>query len=156
MFLGLVGWLLLAFTAAAIGAAASINAREFYGQLVRPRWAPPDSVFGPVWTLLYTLMGVSAWLVWKDHRVDAPKAALSMFVVQLAASALWSWLFFAWRLGALAFAEILVLWAMILCTVVLFWARSRVAGALLLPYLAWVSFATALCFATWRLNPALL
>lgn len=154
--LGLMGWLLLAFAAAAIGAVASVNAREFYAQLARPAWAPPGAVFGPVWSVLYTLMGVAAWLVWKDRGAAAAKGALSMFVAQLVANALWSWLFFAWRLGGLAFAEILVLWVMILCTVLLFWARNRLAGALLIPYLAWVSFATALCFVTWRMNPSLL
>jgi tryptophan-rich sensory protein len=156
LVLGLVGWLVLAFTAAAAGAIASVNAREFYAQLVRPTWAPPGAVFGPVWSVLYTLMGVAAWLVWKERGAAAAKGALSMFVAQLVANALWSWLFFAWRLGAVAFAEILVLWVMILCTVLLFWSRNRLAGALLIPYLAWVTFATALCFVTWRMNPSLL
>ncbi len=154
--LGLVFWLFLAFTAAAIGALASVNAREFYATLVRPSWAPPGSVFGPVWGVLYTMMGVAAWFVWKDHRWTGAKGALSLFVLQLVANAMWSWLFFEWRLGGCAFVEVLALWGMIVCTVVLFWRRNRVAGALLIPYLAWVSFAAILCFATWRLNPSAL
>ena len=98
--LGLVGCLLAAFSAAAVGAVASVDAPQFYAQLSKPSWAPPPWLFGPVWSALYALMGVAAWLVW---RSPGPKAiALSLFTAQLAANALWSWLFFAWHLGALA------------------------------------------------------
>ena len=101
-------------------------------------------------------MGVSAWLVWRAGGFAGARAALLLFIAQLGANALWTWLFFVWRLGALAFAEILLLWAMIVATIVLFWRVSRLAAALLVPYLAWVSFATALTYAVWRLNPVLL
>ncbi len=101
-------------------------------------------------------MGIAAWLVWRAQGFAGARSALVLFIVQLAANALWTWLFFAWRLGGIAFGEILLLWALILATMVFFWRSSKVAGALLFPYLAWVSFASALNFATWRLNPGLL
>jgi len=119
---GLLGWLLVAFAAAAVGAIASVDAASFYAQLNKPSWAPPASVFGPVWSVLYALMGVSAWLVW---RAPGPKkAALALFCVQLAANALWSWLFFAWHQGALAAVEVLVLLALIVCTVAAFFSHQ--------------------------------
>lgn len=154
--IGLAGWLLLAFAAAAVGGLASANSGEFYRELVRPSWAPPGWLFGPVWTVLYACMGIAAWLVWRARGFAGAHRALLVFVVQLAANALWTWLFFVWRLGGPAFAEILLLWALILVTTCLFWRVNRVAGALLMPYLAWVSFAAALTLSTWRLNPGLL
>jgi len=154
--LGLLGWLVLTFAAAAIGGVASANAGAFYQQLTRPGWAPPAWLFGPVWSTLYVLIGIAAWLVWRVRGFRGAGIPLSLFLVQLAANALWTWLFFAWRQGALAFAEILVLWALILGTVVAFWRVRPLAGALLLPYLAWVTFASALTFTTWQLNPRLL
>jgi benzodiazapine receptor len=101
-------------------------------------------------------MGVAAWLVWRARGFAGARSALLVFIVQLAANALWTWLFFVWRQGGLAFAEILVLWVLILVTTGLFWRVSRAAAALLLPYLAWVSLASVLTLATWRLNPELL
>lgn len=154
--LGLLGWLLVAFAAAAVGGFASANSAEFYRELVRPPWAPPGWLFGPVWSVLYALMGIAAWLVWRAQGFVGARNALFMFIAQLAANALWTWLYFVWRLGGAAFIEILVLWALILATIVLFWQVSRIAGALLVPYLAWVSFASALTLSTWRLNPGLL
>jgi tryptophan-rich sensory protein len=153
---GLVGWLLLSFAAATIGAIASANAPEFYRQLVRPDWSPPAWVFGPVWTALYTLIAIAAWLIWRERGFRDAKFALGLFLAQLALNALWSWLFFAWQLGAASVVEIAVLWALILATTVAFWRVRPLAGALLLPYLAWVSFAAVLNFAIWRLNPQLL
>ena len=153
-FIGLLGWLLVVFAAAAIGALASLNAQVFYAQLVKPAWAPPASVFGPVWSTLYLLMGISVWLVWRSSSGKC--SALVLFLAQLAANALWSWLFFAWHLGALAAAEILVLLALIAATMLLFWRRSRLAAALLLPYLLWVGFASMLAWSIWQTNPGLL
>ena len=100
--IGLIAWLVVSFIAAAIGSAASIQAGPFYAQLVRPAWAPPSEVFGPVWTVLYALMGIAAWLAWRSGGLRAARTALTLFLVQLAVNALWSWLFFGWRLGALA------------------------------------------------------
>jgi tryptophan-rich sensory protein len=154
--LGLLGWLSLTFITAAIGAAASVNAGAFYAELARPSWAPPGWLFAPAWSILYALMAVSAWLVWRARGFAGARAALSLFVLQLAVNALWSWLFFAWRQGGLAFAEVLVLWCLIVATVVSFHRVSTLAAVLLYPYLAWVTFASALTFSVWRLNPGLL
>lgn len=154
--LGLVGWLFLTFVAAATGAVASVEAGAFYGQLVRPGWAPPGWLFAPVWTVLYALMGVAAWLVWRVHGFDQGRTALALFIAQLGANALWTWVFFAWHRGALAFAEILVLWCLIVATVISFRRLNILAAVLLVPYLAWVTFAAALTFAVWQLNPGLL
>lgn len=153
--LGLVGWLLLSLAAGAIGGIASVNASGFYEQLSRPAWAPPASVFGPVWTVLYLMMGVAAWLVWRAQG-SAARGALALFVVQLGFNALWTWLFFAWRAGALAFIGIVTLWVLIVATLIAFRRVVRLAGALLVPYLAWVTYAAALTFAVWRLNPDVL
>jgi tryptophan-rich sensory protein len=152
---GLVAWLAVTFIAAAIGGAASVQAGTFYTQLIRPDWAPPPAVFGPVWTVLYVLMGIAAWLVWRVGGLRAAQPALTLFLVQLALNALWSWLFFGWQRGALAFVDILLLWALIVATLIAFWRVSRVAGALLVPYLLWVTFAAALNYSVWRLNPVL-
>jgi tryptophan-rich sensory protein len=153
---GLAAWVGVAFAAAAIGAVASIDAGTFYAQLVRPAWAPPGSVFGPVWSVLYLLMGIAAWLVWREQNADQRGAALTLFVAQLCANALWSWLFFAWRNGAFAFAEVLVLLALIAATTMVFWRIRRLAGVLMLPYLAWVGFASSLTWAVWQGNPKVL
>ena len=153
-FLGLIGWLLLAFAAAAVGALASVDAASFYARLDKPSWAPPPTVFGPVWSVLYALMGIAAWLVW---RSPGPKLlALGLFGAQLAANALWSWLFFAWHRGALASVEVLVLLALIAATALAFWRASRLAALLLVPYLLWVAFASLLTWTLWRGNPGLL
>ena len=160
--LGLLGWLALCFAAAAVGGLASVDAGSFYAQLDRPAWAPPGWLFGPVWTLLYTLMAVAAWLVWlqgqQRRHGHAPhtRAALLLFLAQLLANALWSWVFFAWRNGALAMAEVLLLWCLVAATTLVFWRVRRLAGVLLLPYLAWVSLAAALTFSVWQRNPGVL
>lgn len=151
--LGFVGWLGLCFAAAAVGAFATAHAGAFYQALARPSWAPPGWLFGPVWTLLYLLMAVSAWLVWAQAGFRKAAWALSLFLVQLGVNALWSWLFFFWHRGLLAFAEILLLWLLILATGIGFWRQRRLAAVLLLPYWAWVSFAAALAWAVWRGNP---
>lgn len=153
---GLVGWLLLSFATAAMGAVASVQAAAFYQQLAQPSWAPPSSVFGPVWSVLYALMGVAAWLVWREGGWRRRRGALALFVAQLALNALWSWLFFGWHRGALAFADIVLLWLLIVATLVGFWRVRPLAGALLVPYLCWVSFASVLNFAVWHLNPLIL
>lgn len=149
-------WILASFVAAAIGGLASINAGGFYMELARPAWAPPSWLFGPVWTFLYILMGTAAWLVWRKRGWSGSRTALAFFLVQLALNALWTWLFFAWRLGALALVEILLLLLIILRTVHEFGKVSRTAALLLVPYLLWVSFATVLTLSLWRGNPLLL
>lgn len=146
----------ITFSAAAVGGWASANAAGFYGVLNKPSWAPPAAVFGPVWTVLYLLMAVAAWLVWKEHRTRENRRALTLYLLQLAFNALWTWLFFAWRQGGWALAEIGVLWSLILLTIVAFYRIRPSAGLLLVPYQVWVTFAAALNAALWRLNPHLL
>ena len=153
---GLFGWLVVCFAVSAIGAIASVQARAFYGELVQPEWAPPGAVFGPVWTTLYAMMAVAAWLVWRSGGFAQHRAALVLFLVQLGVNGLWSWLFFAWHQGAAAFADIILLWVLIVATLVAFWRVRPLAGALLVPYLLWVSFAGALNYAVWQLNPQIL
>lgn len=154
--LGLAGWLGLAYAAAAVGAIASVQASAFYAQLERPPWAPPGWVFGPVWSLLYALMGIAAWLVWQAPPARSKAVPLTLFVVQLGVNALWSWLFFVWRLGALAFADAMLLLALIAATLAAFRLLSPLAAVLLVPYLAWVAFACALTWSVWRANPGML
>ncbi len=152
--LGLIGWLAAAFAAGGIGAIASIDAAAFYATLNTPPWAPPASLFGPVWSALYALMGIAAWLVWR--RSEETRQALRLFIAQLVVNALWSWLFFEWRLGALAFIDVLLLLVLIAATIVSFGRHSRLAAALLSPYILWVAFAAALTWAVWRANPTVL
>jgi benzodiazapine receptor len=154
--LGLAGWLLASFVTGGIGAIASASAATFYGDLSQPSWAPPAWLFGPVWSGLYVLMGIAAWLVWREHGFRGAPTALKLFVAQLFANALWTWIFFVWHQGALSLAEIAVLWLLIASTIRAFWRLHRLAALLLVPYLAWVSFATALTASLWRLNPAAL
>jgi benzodiazapine receptor len=154
--LGLVGWLVVSFAASAVGAVASIQAKSFYSHLAQPAWAPPAGIFGPVWTVLYALMGIAAWLVWRSGGFRPNRKALTLFLLQLAFNSLWSWLFFAWHRGAWALADVLVLWILIVATLVSFWRLRPLAGALLIPYLLWVSFASALNYSVWQLNPQIL
>lgn len=155
-FFALVGWLGVSFAAAAVGGYASVQAASFYAALFQPGWAPPPWLFGPVWSLLYTMMGVAAWLVWRQGGFSANRAALILFLVQLAVNAAWTWTFFGWQMGALALVNIVVLWVLIALTLTLFWRVRVVAGALLIPYLAWVSFAGVLNLSLWQLNPGIL
>lgn len=151
-----MAWLALAFATAAVGAVASVEASSFYRQLLRPEWAPPASAFGPVWTVLYLMMGVAAWLAWRERGAARLGLALGVFVAQLIVNALWSWLFFVWHLGAWAFLDALLLLTLVAGTMILFWRIHRLAALLLLPYLAWVGFASALTGSVWRNNPTLL
>jgi len=154
--LGFSGWFLVTFFAAALGARASISASSFYAGLVLPVWAPPASLFGPVWTVLYAMMALAAFLVWRAHGWRAAAPALHLYLLQLGINALWSWLFFGWKQGALAFADILLLLVLIVATLVAFWRVHKLAACMLLPYLAWVGFASVLNYAFWQANPGLL
>ena len=153
---GLVLWCAVCFIVAAVGASASLQAGSFYAELVRPDWAPPASVFGPVWTLLYAMMAIAASLIWQRRAIQLARIALAFFAFQLILNALWSWLFFGWNQGALSLLDIVVLWALIVATLVLFWRIRPLAGMLLVPYLAWVTFASVLNYEIWRLNPSML
>lgn len=160
-WLALLGWLALVAVAGAVGALASRNSSEFYDVVTTPAWAPPGWLFGPVWTALYILMGIAAWLVWREQPAlpegrSHRQRGLVLFVGQLVLNALWTWLFFAWRDGAAAFAEIIVLWLAIVLTMWYFGRVRPLAAYLLVPYLAWVTFAAALTWAVWQRNPGLL
>lgn len=146
LFLALV----ICFGAAAIG--AQFPPGEWYAGLRKPAWNPPNWIFAPVWTALYTLMAVAAWRVWRRGDGLRGRAALSLFLLQLLCNAVWSWFFFGLHRPALALVDIVLLWLSLLATLVAFGRIDRVAALLLAPYLAWVSFAMALNWALWRLN----
>ncbi|HEX9911812.1 MAG TPA: TspO/MBR family protein [candidate division Zixibacteria bacterium] len=126
----------------------------WYAALVKPTLNPPNWVFAPVWTTLFLLMGISAFLVWRKG-IENPRVnlALQFFIVQLVLNSLWSVLFFGLRSPLLGFVEIILLCFFILLTIVYFFKVTKIAGILLLPYFVWVSFATVLNFSLWRLNP---
>lgn len=147
----LVGWVLLCFAAASLG--GFFGPGEWYAALKKPAWNPPGWIFGPVWTALYIMMAVAAWLVWKQGGFKTHRRALTMFLVQLALNALWTPLFFGLHWTGVAFAEIVLLWLAIAATLAAFRSVRPLAAWLLTPYLAWVSFAAVLNFTLWRLNP---
>ena len=128
------------------------SVQQWYPMLQKPAWTPPSWLFGPVWTTLYLMMAVAAWLIWRRRRVANVKGALGLFIFQLALNAVWSPLFFGLKNPLAGLLDIVPLWAMILATLIAFWRISRAAGALLVPYWLWVSFASALNFAIWAMN----
>lgn len=138
--------------ASALGGLATSSAAEDYGRLEQPGFAPPSWVFGPTWTLLYLLMAVAAWLVWRTGPSPDTRRALTLYAVQLVLNAAWTPLFFGLGWRGIAFFELGALLLVLIATIVLFWRRSAVAGAMLLPYLAWSVFAWCLNFAVWQLN----
>jgi len=140
----------MCFGAAAFG--GLFGPGEWFAKLNKPAWNPPGWVFAPVWTALYTMMAVAAWLVWQRGGFVIRRRPQTLFLVQLVLNAAWTPLFFGLHLPGLAFAEIVVLWVAIAATLVSFHAVSRAAAWLLAPYLAWVTFAAALNHALWRLN----
>jgi len=146
----LVGWAALTFCAAATGVFVSTGG--WYASLVKPSWNPPGWLFGPVWTLLYAMMTVAAWLVWRRGGWRGQKLPLGLYLVQWGLNALWTPLFFGLRQPGIAFAEIVLLAAAVLATLVLFWKVRRTAGLLMTPYALWVTFAAVLNYAIWRLN----
>lgn len=131
---------------------AQFEPGTWYELLQKPSWTPPDWVFPLVWPLLYIMMGISAWLLWRKERLSISDRPLRWFFVQLILNGLWSWIFFGMNLIAVGLAEILLLWLTLLFTILLFWNKNRLAGLLLIPYLLWVSYASALNFAIWQLN----
>ncbi|MBR9988610.1 MAG: tryptophan-rich sensory protein [Gemmatimonadetes bacterium] len=155
----ITGWVL--WTGASLAAGyignllSGVTESQFYQQLQRPDWAPPPSVFGPVWITLYVMMGTAAWLVWRERGFAGARTPLTLFLVHLLFNAAWTGIFFGLEAPGLALAEIVLLWGMILALVVLFWRIRVLAGALMVPYLLWVTFATVLTYSIWRLNPEL-
>lgn len=143
-------WVGLCFAVAFL--ASRFQPGVWYQELVKPSWTPPNWLFGPVWSLLYLMMGVAAWLIWKQNGFSGAILPLGFFLLQLILNGLWSWLFFGKHLIGVAFIDIVLLWAAILVTMILFWQRQPLAGILFLPYLLWVSYASTLNFALWRMN----
>jgi tryptophan-rich sensory protein len=152
------GFALIVFIAAclligvlgAVSTASSVD--TWYTGLNKPSWNPPDWIFGPVWTTLYVMMGVSVWLVWRRRHEVETRAAMMLFGLQMILNAAWSVLFFGMQRPGWAAAEIVVLWLAIVATTAEFGRISKPAAWLLVPYLAWVSFAGFLNFTIWRLN----
>lgn len=150
-WLVLAGFILVPLAVGMIGGLATAPSIEsWYRTIAKPDWTPPDWVFGPVWTILYIMMGVAAWLVWKTRDRVAP--AMALFGVQLALNLAWSLLFFGARSPGLALIEVVFLWTSVLLTMLAFFGRQSTAGWLFVPYLAWVSFAAMLNFAIWSMN----
>jgi tryptophan-rich sensory protein len=148
--LALIGWLALCF--AASGTAVFVSIGGWYSSLNKPSWNPPPWIFGPVWSLLYIMMAVAAWLVWREGGWKRHGRTLGLFFLQWLLNAVWTPIFFGMHRSGLAFAEIIMLWIVLAATLRLFWRVSKLAGVLLVPYVVWVSFAAALNFAIWRLN----
>jgi tryptophan-rich sensory protein len=152
-WIGLVVFIGVCLGAAGLGALATAPEIDgWYRELTKPSWNPPAWVFGPVWTTLYVMMATAAWLVWQQRGLAAAAGPLALFCVQLALNIAWSWIFFGMHQVGWAFVDLVLLWLAIAATMVAFFKRSTYAGLLLVPYLAWVSFAGALNFAIWRLN----
>ncbi len=146
----LFAWLLLCLSASTT--AVFVSTGGWFAELCKPSWNPPSWVFGPIWTLLYIMMAIAAWLVWRQGGWKLQRLALGVFLLQWLLNALWTPLFFGMHQLGLAFGEIILLWVVLALTAILFWQVKKSAGWLLLPYLAWVSFAMALNFSIWRLN----
>ncbi len=150
----LLGWLLLCYAVAMLGGWwMAGELREWYLGLNRPGIAPPNWVFGPVWSLIYTLMAVAAWQVWQMPPSADRNKAMLLFFVQLGLNLLWTWLFFCEHDIANALAEIVLLWIAIGAEIVIFYRIKPLAAWLMAPCWAWVSFAVVLNFSYWRLNP---
>lgn len=141
---------------AACAATATTGARyrpgRWYERLDKPSWTPPDWIFGPVWAVLYVMIAVAGFLVWKQADTAPVVLPLAAFALQLALNALWSYLFFGVRRPDYAFVDILLLWLAVLAAILLFFPVDAIAGWLLVPYLLWVSFAAALNYSVWQLN----
>ncbi len=152
-WLSLLIWVALCFAGAGVSGSWTANEIDgWYRTLHRPSIAPPDWVFGPVWTLLYALMAVAAWQVWQSAP-SAPRTwGLTLFLGQLALNFAWTWIFFRQHAIGAALAEIVVLWAMIAVTTLMFARVSPAPAWMMAPYWAWVTFATVLNGAFWRLN----
>jgi tryptophan-rich sensory protein len=141
---------LLVGVSGALVTATSVT--TWYPHIQKPSWTPPRAAFGPVWTVLYLLMGVSAWIIWCKSTGARRRTALLVFAIQLVLNGAWSYLFFGLRSPGWAALEIAFLWCSIVCTMVCFARINRLAAGLLVPYLIWISYASALNFAIWSLN----
>lgn len=147
---GLVGFIAACALAASMG--VLFRPGTWYEQLDKPSWRPPNRAFAPTWTVLYLMIAVSGWLVWREAGFAGAAQPLAVYFLQLALNAAWTPIFFGLHRIGLALFEIVLLWLAIVATVVLFHPLHAAAAWLLVPYLAWVSFAVALTFAIWRRN----
>lgn len=150
-WLPLLGFITVCFLTAMTG--AFFRPGEWYERLKKPSWRPPNWLFAPVWTVLYVMIAVSGWLVWREVGFAGAALPLTVYALQLVLNAAWTPLFFGLHRPDLGFFDIVLVWLSIVATIVLFIPIHVGAGLLLVPYLAWVTFATALNFAVWRLNP---
>jgi tryptophan-rich sensory protein len=151
--IGLVVSIVVCFAAAGIGSVFTTpSVPGWYASLTKPAWTPTSWVFGPVWSALYLAMAVAGWLVWRRAGFSAAKGALTLFSAQLVLNICWSAIFFGAHRPGLAFAEILLLWLMILAATLAFRSLSRLAAWLMVPYLLWVAFAATLHYVIWKLN----
>jgi tryptophan-rich sensory protein len=151
--LALIISIAIAQAAGIIGSIFTVKSiATWYAELSKPSWNPPGWVFAPVWTVLYTLMGIAAYLVWQKSGTEQMSLAFAVYGIHLILNTLWSIIFFGVQKPGLAFAEILILLVFVLWTAVLFFMIHPVAGLLLIPYLLWVSFASVLNYTLWRLN----
>lgn len=148
--LGLLAFLVLCFGVAGFG--AYFRPGEWYARLAKPSWTPANRVFTPVWIVLYAMMAVAGWLVWREAGLAGAAMPLTLFVIQLLLNGIWSWLFFGLQRPDLAMIDIVALWLAIAATVVSFWGISPTASLVMVPYLAWVSFALLLNYEIWQLN----
>jgi benzodiazapine receptor len=138
----------------ALGAAVvATSVDTWYADLAKPPFTPPDRVFGPIWTVFYVLMAIAAWRVWRAADRDTRRGPLTLFALQLALTLGWTVVFFGLEKIGAALATIVVLDVGVVVTTLAFRPIDRWAGLLMLPYLAWVAFATVLNIAIWRLNP---
>jgi tryptophan-rich sensory protein len=152
-WIGLLVIMLVCLAAGGIGAFATTpEIAGWYKTIKKPSWNPPDYVFGPVWTTLYIMMAIAAWLVWKPGGFKAATVPLTLFAVQLLLNTAWSFIFFGQHQIGWALVDIVLLWVAIVATTISFFSHSTLASWLMIPYLLWVSFATALNFTIWRLN----
>jgi tryptophan-rich sensory protein len=154
--LALVISLTICYFVSFVGAIATVNAKQFYASLVQPSWSPPGWVFGPVWIILYTMMGLSAWLIWRKNGFNAHASSLLLYLFHLIPNVLWSWLFFSWQSGAASFIAIIILLILIFLTIIAFFRINKPAAMLLVPYLWWVAFAAVLNYVLWQNNPTML
>ena len=152
-WVSLVPFVVVCFAAAGIGSLfTATSVKTWYAQLRRPEWTPPNWIFGPVWTTLYLLMAISAWLVWRSTTWPSARFALILFAIQLVLNSLWSVVFFGLHKVGPAFGEMLLLWMMTVATTVAFLPISLLAAWLLIPYLGWLFFASYLNFRIWQMN----
>jgi benzodiazapine receptor len=156
-YIHLALWIAGIYLLAAIAGIGSLTAPEAYLSFTKPSWAPPASIFGPVWSALYTMIAISGWLVWRTFGFDQARVAFMLFFAQIFTNVLWSWFFFSWQSGFYALLNITLMLVLLIATLTAFWRlKAFLAAGLLVPYLVWISFAAYLNFSIWKLNPTLL